>query len=405
MSFFSYEATDESGKTITGVMEADSKSMAIEKLQQDRFFPVSVKPQKTDSSGFSFNLNFFSKGMSQKELINFTRQMATLMRSGLELDRSLSILVELTENEKSRDAVKDIQKSVHGGESLTSALSKQRESFSPLYLSMVKAGETGGFMERAFDRLAWYLENRMKTTESVRSAMIYPAVIFFTGISALTILTTYVIPRFNTIFDQMGGELPFSAQLLIGISDFIISYWLVIITLLFLAVASFSSYIASSSGKRNLDILLLKLPLVGDLIRKTSVAEFSRTLGTLLESGVPIVDSLKIVKETITLVPLAEAVEETSNAVRGGKRLSSTLKGSNIFPALATHMMMVGEEGGNLDDMMLRTAHIYDDEVEVAVKRILTLFEPAMILIMGIIVAFVVVTMLSAIISVNDIPF
>ncbi len=404
MSVFSYQATDDRGKMITGVMEAKDKAGVIAKLQSEKYFPIQVEPEQKAKPAL-ISITFKRSAIPQKELMNFTRQMATLLRSGLELDRCLEILVKLTEKDKTGEVVKQVREDLLGGETLSRAMAKRENAFSPLYLNMVKAGEAGGFLENAFDRLAWYLESRMKMTESVRSAMVYPAVIFLTGIAALLILTTHVIPRFGAIFEQMGGELPLSTRFLVGTSDFVLGYWPIMAVSTVAVIALLKAYLRTENGKRAKDSVLLELPLVGDLVRKTTVAQFTRTLGTLLQSGVPIVRALSIVKETVGNIPLADALKKTASAIKEGKRMSSVLKSTGIFPQLAIQMIMVGEEGGNLDEMLLRTAHIYDDEVDIAVKRILTLFEPAMILLMGLVVAFVIVSMLSAIVSINDLPF
>jgi general secretion pathway protein F len=404
MPLFSYEATDPSGQTVTGVIESESKAGVIEKLQREKYFPVAITTAKKKKE-FSFDFKFKKEVMPQKELVNFTRQMTTLLRSGLEIDRCLEILLDLTGKEKSREVVRSIKEHIQQGETLSSAMDRQKGAFTPLYISMVKAGETGGFLEKSFDRLAWFLENRMKMVDSIRSALIYPGVIFLTGVAALIVLTTNVIPRFASIFDKMGGELPASTSFLIGASRFFIDNWLLVILGIIFSVAAFVSYLRTDDGRRQWEKVLLKLPLIGDLVRKSVVSQFTRTLGTLLQSGVPIIQSLTIVKETISNKILADTMSKTIQAVKEGKRISSQMKESGIFPQLAIHMTLAGEETGTLDEMMIRMAHIYDDEVETAVKRLLTVFEPAMILVMGVVVAFVVVSMLSAIVSVNDLPF
>jgi len=404
MPLFSYEATDPTGQTVTGVIESENKDGVIEMLQRERYFPVSISPAKKKKD-FSLDFKFKREAMPQKELVSFTRQMTTLLRSGLEIDRCLEILLDLTGKERSKEVVRGIKENIQQGETLSSAMERQKGAFTPLYISMVKAGETGGFLEKSFDRLAWFLESRMKMVDSIKSALIYPGVIFLTGVAALLVLTTNVIPRFASIFEKMGGELPASTSFLIGISRFFIENWLLIILGTVFAVAAFTSYLKTDDGRRVWEKFLLRLPLVGDLVRKSVVSQFTRTLGTLLQSGVPIIQSLTIVKETISNRVLADTMEKTIQAVKEGKRISSQMKESGIFPQLAIHMTLAGEETGTLDEMMIRMAHIYDDEVETAVKRLLTVFEPAMILVMGVVVAFVVVSMLSAIVSINDLPF
>lgn len=405
MPVFTYEASDDYGNTVTGVLDAPDKSLAVEELQKKKYFPISIELQ-TGRSELSFSFSFFKrKPISSKELLNFTQQLATLLKSGLEIDRCLSILYDLLEREKSREIVKSIQEAVHGGEALSDAMAKQEKVFPPFYLNMVRAGEAGGFLEKVFDRLSYYLENRMKLVESIRSALVYPIVLFVAGAIAVGVLMAYVIPKFAGIFETMGGELPGSTMFLVGLSDFVSSNIVWIIIALVAASVGVKFILNTEKGKRKWDALILKLPLFGSLVQKTIVAQFTRTLGTLLQSGVPIINSLAIVKDVISNTVVKDALERTMKAVKEGKRMSAQLKATGLFPPLATHMILVGEESGRLDEMMLRMAHIYDDEVETAVKRLLTLMEPAMILIMGTVVGFVVISMLTAIFSVNDLPF
>ncbi|MEE8483484.1 MAG: type II secretion system F family protein [Nitrospinota bacterium] len=404
MPIFTYQATDPSGKMITGVVDAPDKAVAVELLQKDNFFPISVETEK-ERPGHEISFSFSRKPISQKELLNFTRQMATLLRSGLELDRCLGILNELMDKKKSREIVKSIQQAVHAGETLRGAMARQTGVFSGIYLAMVKAGETGGFLDKVFDRLAYYLESRQKLVESVRSAIIYPIVLLFAGIIAVGVLMAYVIPKFSEIFETMGGELPASTRFLVWLSSGTVDNLPWIVAAVVVLYAAFKTVMGTDTGKRYRDTMLLKLPIIGPLAQKTVVAQFTRTLGTLLQSGVPIIQSLGIVRETITNKLVADALDGTIKSVKEGQRMSLQLKATGLFPPLAVHMMLVGEESGTLDDMMIRMAAIYDDEVETAVNRLLTLLEPAMILIMGTVVAFVVISMLTAIFSVNDLPF
>ena len=404
MPIFSYMATDPSGKTATGIMEAPDKDAVIEKLQRERFFPISIEPQRKARKG-GLELPFMKKSLSPKETMNFTSQMATLLRSGMEIDRCLNVLLELADTEKGRETIRRIRDSVNSGDTLSTAMGKQKGAFTTLYMSMVRAGETGGFLEKTFDRLAWFIESRMKMIESIKSALVYPAVVALTGFAAILVLATNVIPRFASIFEKMGGELPASTRFLVASSDFILNNWIVLSIVIFAAIAGIKAYISSENGKRKWDALLFRVPLVGDITKKSSVAQFTRTLGTLLQSGVPIVEALEIVKLTLSNTVISDAVGKTIQDVKEGRRISKRLKDTGVFPTLAVHMTLVGEETGTLDEMMLRMAHIYDGEVETSVKRALTLFEPAMILVMGLGVAFIVVSMLTAIVSINDLPF
>ena len=404
MPTFTYEATDESGRTVTGSLDAPDKNVAVAKLHKDNFFPIYIE-QKQEKKRFELELPLKRRILSQQELFNFTQQMATLLKSGLELDRCLAILTDLVERERPRRLVKSIQEAVHAGESLSGAMARQAGVFPALYLNMVKAGEAGGFLDSVFDRLAYYMEGRMKLVTSIRSALIYPSILALAGLSAIFILTAYVIPRFSMIFEDMGGELPAATRLLVSASTLLRGHLVWFVFGAALAVAGVWRYLSTDGGKRRWDSLLLKLPVIGPLTKKIIVSQFTRTLGTLLESGVPVMQSLSIVRDTISNGVVADAVDTAIKGVKEGRSMSSTLRASGIFPSLALHMMLVGEESGKLGDMMLRMSRIYDEEVETAVKRAITVLEPVMILVMGIAVAFVVISMLTAIFSVNDLPF
>ena len=404
MPLYSYEATDSTGRMVNGVLEAEGKSEAIERLQKERLFPVNVSVARQKPK-FNLNIKLGGEAMPQRELLFFTNQMAILLKSGLELDRSLDILMELSEKEKTKETVRKIKEAVQSGDPLSSAMAKRKSAFPQLYISMVRAGETGGFLDKAFDRLAWYLESRMKLIDAVKGAMIYPAVIAVVGIIAVMVLARFVIPRFTAIFEQMGGELPLPTRIVINSSDFITNNWIAITAVIVGLLLLIRSYISTHSGKRAWDRLLLALPLIGDVIQKSGVAQFSRTLGTLLQSGVPIIHALGILKTSMSSSLMSDSMEKIIEAVKSGKRISTQMKQSKLFPQLAVQMTLIGEESGQLDEMMLRMAHIYDDEVSSAVKKMLTFLEPAMILIFGLGVTFVVVSMLVAIICINDLPF
>jgi len=403
MAVFTYQATGRDGALVSGVMDAPDSGVVAERLRKDNFFPVSIQAEGSRRT-FNFRLPFGRARMPRKELLNFTRQMATLLRSGLELDRCLVIMQDLTDNEKCRVIIRAVQKGVHEGDTLSAAMAKQKGVFSTLYLNMVRAGEAGGFLEKVFNRLSTYLETRMKLVESVQSALIYPAVLAVAGFGAIGVLMVYVIPKFAKIFEGMGGELPAATKFLMAVSHAVTGYYPWMILGVSAVAVGVWRFLATPEGRLKWDTLALRLPLVGGLVQKTVVAQFTRMLGTLLQSGVPITQSLAIVKETVSNRRVALLLEKTAKGVKEGKKVSGMLKDSGLFPALAVHMILVGEESGSMDEMLIQVAQIYDEEVEIAVKRMITLLEPAMILIMGLVVAFVVISMLTAIFSINDLP-
>ncbi|GMT42710.1 MAG: type II secretion system protein [bacterium] len=404
MPVFTYTATDAQGRLVTGSLDAPDKKIAVDRLQKENRYPISVETHRKRRALIA-GLPFKKNPMSRREMLDFTSQMATLLKSGLVLDRCLGILIELTSKEKTREIVRSIQEAVHSGETLSGAMAKHGGLFSRLYIAMVKAGEAGGFLEKIFERLEHYLESRLKLVESVRSAMFYPAILFVAGVSALGILTGYVIPKFAVIFEGMGAELPAATRFLVWISHLFSANYPWILIAVVAAFFFVQGLMKMDSARRRRDHIILKIPLFGSLVQKSIVAQFTRTLGTLLQSGVPILQSLGIVKETVSNSLYADMIEKTAQGVKEGQKMSGIIKESGLFPPLATHMMMVGEESGALDDMMIRMARIYDEEVEMVVKRIITVIEPVMILVMGGVVAFVVVSMLTAIFSINDLPF
>ena len=406
MPTFSYRATDTGGKLITGSLDAPDKIVAAKRLQKENYYPISIEAEnERKQTVLSLERLLQRKALSSRELLDFTQQMSTLLKAGLELDRCLGIMRELVQKDKARDLITSLQESVHSGSSLSGAMSKQPEVFSKLYINMVKAGEEGGFLGKVFDRLGYYLEGRLKLVDSVRSARIYPAVLAVAGFSALTVLTVYVIPKFAAIFKEMGGELPGTTRFLVWFSGTVINNFILILVFAALLFYALRRYLLSDSGKRRWDALVLKLPIFGSLTQKIVVSQFTRTLGTLLQSGVPIIRSLTIVRDSVSNSLFASALDKTVQGVKEGKKMSVLLSESRLFPPLAVHMMLVGEESGKLGEMMIRMSDIYDEEVETAVSRMIALFEPAMILIMGVAVAFVVVSMLTAIFSMNDLPF
>jgi general secretion pathway protein F len=270
---------------------------------------------------------------------------------------------------------------------------------------MVKAGEAGGVLEPVIARLAEYLENSQRIMEEIRSALIYPAILTFVGGGAVVFLLTFVIPRFTQIFKEMGQNLPVPTVILLSISNGLRGYWWLFSGIIVIVFFGLKNFIKSEVGRSWWDASLLRIPLFGDLLQKTAVSSFARTLGTLLNSGVPILQALNIVKESIGNNVIAKGVSTIREDVKRGKGIAKPLRDSGVFPPLAVHMMVVGEETGKLDEMLIKVADRYDSETRIAIKRLLSLLEPGMILFMGLIIGFIIVAILLAIFSVNEIPF
>jgi general secretion pathway protein F len=403
---FAYKATDSMGKIVEGVMEAPEEREVISKLQSLGYIPMKIgHPSKARSFSLDIDLMAFFKRVSSKDVMNFTQQLSTLISAGLPLDRSLFIVAELTEKKELEKVINDILNGIREGISLADALAKHPRVFSKLYVNMVRAGEAGGVLEMVLERLVDFLESSQELKDYITSAMIYPMLL--TGVCGLTIiiLLTFVIPKFSTMFDDASGGIPASAQFLLGMSEVVKGYWWAMAGVIGGIYFGIKKYLATEKGSFKWDELKLKLFMVKTLVQKIEVARFSRTLGTLIKSGVPILQSLNIVKETIGNLVIASSLTGIHEGIKEGEGISKPLKNAKTFPSLAIHMITVGEETGRLDEMLLKVADTYDQDVRNAIKRLISLLEPCLILFMAFIVGSIVITMLLAIISVNDMSF
>ena len=408
MTVYSYKATDKNGKFIEGNIDVPDYQAAIEHIRQLNYFPVKVAEGKSASkisAGMKLSLPKFGSTVSTKDLMTITQQLATLVDSGLTLDDGLSTLVKLAETEKIRFILSDIRQQVHAGTSFADALAKHPDVFSKLYINMVRAGEAGGMVGEALSRLEIFLEKSVTLKSNIQSAMIYPAILFMVGASAVVILITFVVPQFAKLFEDMGAALPLPTQILMGASSLIINFWPALFIALLAGTGVFKFYTKTSKGRVWWDGLLLKLPLVGPLIRKIEVSRFSLTMATLLKSGVPVLQAMGIVQSILINRVISDAIANLRQALKRGKGLSGPLQEAGIFPPMAVQMITVGEASGSLDDMLTRVSHTYDKEVEQAIKQLIAMIEPFMILFIALVIGFIVISMLLAIIGANDIVF
>ncbi|MEK7386520.1 MAG: type II secretion system F family protein, partial [candidate division NC10 bacterium] len=402
MPVFVYRAADRRGQTIDGVMEAPDARAVVERLQKDAYYPIRVAPHAERSAWPAFG---GSSRVSQRDLLAFTQQLATLFEAGLPLDRALAILEELAPNPRVKAIVGDLLASVRGGASLSEALAKHHpRPFSRLYINMVRAGEKGGVLEITLRRLAEFLEARAAFAEAVFSALAYPAVITLVGIGAIVFLMTFVIPRFATIFADLGQAVPLPTQILLSVSAGFQHYWWAGVLLILAAVLAWRVWTGTPEGRMQWDQTLLGLPLAGPLTMKVETARFARTLGTMLKSGVPVMGALAVVGDMMTNQAIGRAVDRLADGVKRGGTIAAGMQAEARFPALAIHMVRVGEETGRLEEMLLKVAETFEADVRTELKRVLGLLEPAIILAMGVLVAFIVVAMLLAIFSINEIP-
>jgi general secretion pathway protein F len=404
MPVFTYRAADRRGQTIDGVMEAVDARAVAEQLRKDSYYPIKVAPQSERTSVFSFGGGTSSR-VRQRDLMAMTQMLATLFEAGLPLDRALAILEELAPSPRIRTIVSDLLRSVRGGSSLSEAMTKHHpRPFSRLYINMVRSGEKGGVLEVSLRRLAEFLEARAAFNEAVVSALAYPAVILTVGAGAIIFLMTFVIPRFAIIFKDLGQAIPLPTQILLEVSGAVVSYWWIGVLVALAAVLGWRMWTSSAEGRLAWDQTLLRLPLIGGLTLKVETARFARTLGTMLKSGVPVLGAMAVVGDMMSNQAIGGAVSRLADGVKRGGTIASGMKEHTAFPALAVHMVRVGEETGRLEEMLLKTADTFETDVRSEMKRVLGLLEPIIILSMGVIVAFIVVAMLLAIFSINEMP-
>ncbi len=405
MGTFRYIATDPAARTIEGSVEAADERTVVGELRRGGYYPIRIEQHDTqESNSVLGRVRAFARWPTQHDVLNFTQQFHSLLEAGLEVDRSLAILSELAESRRMREIIRAILSDVQGGRSLADSLAKHPKIFSRLYVHMVKAGEAGGVVELVLGRLAAFMESAKAIRDEILSALLYPSLVMTVGAGAVVVLLNFVIPRFATMFAESGDLLPPSTRLLLAISAFTTDYWWVLLGVSGLAVVGVHGYIQTETGRGMWDRVKLRLPVFGRLIREREVARFARMLGTLLQSGVPVLIALGIVTETVTNVVLAQALPRVRDGVKRGEGIAGPLKACGVFPPLAVHMATVGEEVGRLEEMLLRVADVYDTHVKTSIKRLLSLVEPVMILSLGVIVGFIVVSMLLAIFSMSDLP-
>jgi general secretion pathway protein F len=402
MPVYIYRAADRRGQTIDGVMEAPDARAVVERLHKEAYYPIKVSPH----GGRAGWLTLGGSGrIRQRDLLALTQQLATLFEAGLPLDRALAILEELAPSPRLRTIVADLLRSVRGGASLSDALAKHHpRPFSRLYINMVRAGEKGGVLEVSLRRLAEFLEARAAFREAITSALAYPLVITLVGAGAIVFLMTFVIPRFATIFADLGQTIPLPTQILLSVSAGLQAYWWVGAVAAGAVAMSWRMWTGTPEGRMQWDRTVLGLPVVGGLAMKIETARFARTLGTMLRSGVPVLGAMGVVGDMMSNQAVARSVERLADGVKRGGTLAAGMQEHGNFPRLAVHMVRVGEETGRLEEMLLKVAETFETDVRVELKRVIGLLEPAIILGMGVLVAFIVVAMLLAIFSINEIP-
>ena len=398
MPVFTYEAIDTSGQRVKKELDAASKDEAIKKIKSQGLRPTKVTMRAgaaaaTDGvKGKKKGLVLFSR-VSNAQITTFTTQLATLQDAGLPIVRSIKILEGQQKPGKFKDQLAQVAEEVEGGATFSEALAKHPKSFDKLYVSMVKAGEAGGVLDVILNRLAGFMEKSQKLKKKVKGAMIYPVAVIIVAGVILIFIMTYVVPSFESMFKDIGKGLPGPTQLLLNISESIRKFWYLIPGIPFLFYAAFLGIVRSEKGRKLVDAFKLKMPVFGTIINKSAISRFCRTLGTLIASGVPILEALRIVKDAIGNVVIAGAIEEVHGSIREGETIADPLRASGAFDELIVNMIDVGEETGELDKMLIKIADNYENDVDVAVEGLSSLLEPLIIVGLGLTVGFIVVSL------------
>jgi general secretion pathway protein F len=409
MALYSYKASDSEGKIVTATLEAADEMTAVSIIQAKGYIPMRVILGRKRGTRLNIDIaTLFGdlfKRVSGKDVQLFTQDFATLLEAGLPVDRALRILIDVAEDEKFRAIIGEVLEIVKGGGYLSDALGKFPKAFSSFYVNMVRAGETGGVLDSVLKRLGVFLETTQDLKDYIKSALVYPIFLVLVGGVSIIILLAYVIPKFSVIFSDLGGTIPMSTRLLLGASEFLRSYWWILLGVMISCYTGIRNYKKTPAGGLKVDQIKLKIPVWKNFIQKLEVARFTRTLGTLIESGVPILQALDLVRGIIGNKVIFNSLKKVNERVKEGEKLSKPLWDTGVFPPLAIQMITVGEETGRLEEMLLRIADNYEKIMKNMVKRLIGFLEPAMILVMGVIVAFIVISMLMAIFSMNELPF
>ena len=405
MSVFEYVALDEKGRQRKGFVDAPGIAAARQKLREENVYPVEINQtsdRKEPSLAGVLKINIWQR-VSANDVSMFTRQLSTLLGAGMPLVPSLSILMKQAKNPLLKKSLAQIREQVNEGKSLTESMSGFPQIFPPFYLNMVRAGEASGTINLVLERLADFSENQQTLMNKIRSALAYPIIMFFMGSAVIFLLMAFVVPKITGIFSDMHQTLPLVTIILIAISNFLKSFWWLILILLAAGVAAFKYMTTGTeAGKRQWDNAKLKIPVWGQVNRKIAIARFSRTLATLLQSGVPLLAAMEIVRNVVNNIIIGEAISKASKDLEEGKGLSGPLTQSGIFPPLVIEMIAVGEQSGTLERMLNRIATAYETEAQSDIMVMTSLLEPVMILVMGLGVGFIVVSILLPIFEMNQ---
>jgi len=391
MARFAWEGKNRGGTRVTGDLEAPNEAFVLAQLRREQIAPIKIRKK-----GAELNLTLPWKGdrkVSQKDLAVFTRQFATMIDAGLPLVQCLDILGTQQENQTFKKVLTKVKEDVESGSTFADALSKHPKVFDPLFINLVAAGELGGILDTILSRLAEHIEKAMKLAKKIKGAMVYPSTIIAVAVIVTVVLLLYVIPIFAKMFQDFGQALPGPTVVVLRISAITQKYFLAFVVFFFLLWVAFRWYLSRESGRRNFDRLLLRTPVLGSLLQRIAVARFSRTLGTMVSSGVPILESMDIVAKTAGNKIIEEAIVRARGSISEGKTIAEPLADSKVFPPMVTQMVAVGEATGALDVMLNKIADFYDDEVDSAVEALTSLLEPMLMVFLGVVIGGLVIAM------------
>ena len=391
MPTFAYKVRDRSGKIFTGSMEGESRSVAVSRLREMDYFITSIS-EKKKSALFSQQMTLF-QSIKLRDLTIFYRQFATMVNAGLTLVNSLNILTEQVENKALANNIKVVKSDIEAGSTLADAMAKFPQVFSELYISMIRAGEIGGVLDDILNKIADLMEKDFALRQKIKSAMSYPS--FVAGAAALMsiFMLSFILPQFVGVFAQFEGKLPALTQFFVTLTYLFNKYWYIFFAVFAALVAVFLAYIKTPNGKLNFDKFKLKAPIFGEINRKGAIARFTRILGTLIKSGVPILEALQVSSNAIGNLVISAAVLGAKTKIKEGQSISSPLAASGVFPPMVTQMIMVGEESGELEEMLVNVAKFYDEEVDRSVERLTAIIEPLLMVVIGLTIGTMIIAM------------
>jgi general secretion pathway protein F len=405
MPIFIYKAVTESNEIVEGEMEASGRAIVIDRLRGLGQLPLYANEIRSTTQLSKRRRGLFTRRVSSRDIFLVTHELATLLKAGVELDRAFEILIDLSENDATRNLLSSILGRLRSGVSLADAIEENSDTFPSYYASMVRAGEASGALDVVLTRLGEFLEKSQALRETVKTALYYPVFLLIMAVLSIVVLLTVVVPQFKPLFDSAGAALPLSTRALVAVGDFTRDDgWLLLVGLIAILFL-FRRYISTKDGRRRWDAFLLRLPVLGDLLTKIEVARFSRTASTLLHNGVGLLNALSIVRDTLKNSIITSAIDTVAGMAREGRGLAEPLKSTGLFPRLVVHLIHVGEETGQMESMLSKIANIYDEEVARTTARLLALLVPGLTICMGVMIAAIITSILTAVLSVNTLAF